>query len=53
MKYVKENIKPGSIILMHPMYDDSDKELQAIEGILKELTNKGYRFVTVNELQEM
>ncbi|MBT2646844.1 polysaccharide deacetylase family protein [Bacillus sp. ISL-34] len=53
VEYVKENIKPGSIILMHPMYDDTGKELQAIEGILQELTNKGYRFVTVNELQEM
>ncbi|UZD45918.1 polysaccharide deacetylase family protein [Peribacillus frigoritolerans] len=53
VKYVKENIKPGSIILMHPMYDDVGKELQAIEGILRELTNEGYTFVTVNELQEM
>ncbi|MED3761766.1 polysaccharide deacetylase family protein [Peribacillus frigoritolerans] len=53
VKYVKENIKPGSIILMHPMYDDTGKELQAIEGILRELTNEGYTFVTVNELQEM
>ncbi|MED3786725.1 polysaccharide deacetylase family protein [Peribacillus frigoritolerans] len=53
VKYVKESIKPGSIILMHPMYDDTGKELQAIEGILRELTNEGYTFVTVNELQEM
>ncbi|MFJ7306357.1 polysaccharide deacetylase family protein [Peribacillus frigoritolerans] len=53
VKYVKENIKLGSIILMHPMYDDTGKELQAIEGILRELTNEGYTFVTVNELQEM
>jgi peptidoglycan/xylan/chitin deacetylase (PgdA/CDA1 family) len=53
VKYVKKNIKPGSIILMHPMYDDTGKELQAIEGILRELTNEGYTFVTVNELQEM
>lgn len=53
VKYVKENIKSGSIILMHPMYDDTGKELQAIEGILRELTNEGYTFVTVNELQEM
>ncbi|MBX9956183.1 polysaccharide deacetylase family protein [Peribacillus simplex] len=53
VKYVKKNIKSGSIILMHPMYDDTGKELQAIEGILRELTNEGYTFVTVNELQEM
>lgn len=52
VNYVKDNIKPGSIILMHPMYDDTGKELQAIEGILQALVNEGYTFVTVNELQE-
>ncbi len=51
INYVMDNIQPGSIILMHPMYDDTGNELQAIEGILQELTNDGYRFVTVNELK--
>ncbi|MBK5443200.1 MULTISPECIES: polysaccharide deacetylase family protein [unclassified Peribacillus] len=51
VNYVKDHIKPGSIILMHPMYDDTGKELQAIEGVLKLLSNEGYTFVTVNELQ--
>ena len=32
---VKNNIKPGSIILMHPMYDDTGQEFQAIEGVLQ------------------
>lgn len=49
--YVKQNIKPGSIILLHPMYDQTGNEQKTIEGILKELTEKGYKFVTVNELQ--
>ncbi|POZ58217.1 Bifunctional xylanase/deacetylase [Lysinibacillus sphaericus] len=49
---VKENIKPGSIILLHPMYDDADKVRQTIEGILQDLSNKGYTFITVNELQD-
>ncbi|KAB7668711.1 polysaccharide deacetylase family protein [Bacillus sp. B1-b2] len=53
VNYVNDNIKPGSIILMHPMYDDTGKELQAIEGILQALVNEGYTFVTVNELQEL
>jgi peptidoglycan-N-acetylglucosamine deacetylase len=53
VKYVKDHIKPGSIILMHPMYDETDKELQAIEGVLLALSNEGYTFVTVNELQEL
>lgn len=52
VKYVTKNIKPGSIILMHPMYDDTGQELQAIEGILQALSKKGYTFVTVNKLQE-
>jgi peptidoglycan-N-acetylglucosamine deacetylase len=52
IKYIKENIQPGSIILMHPWYGDTAEELIAIEGILKFLTDKGYTFVTVNTLQE-
>ena len=42
VNYVTENIKPGSIILMHPMYDDTGNELQAIEGVLQALSNEGY-----------
>ena len=38
VKYVVENIKPGSIILLHPMYDQTGGEIQAIEDILRELT---------------
>lgn len=52
VNYVTENIKPGSIILMHPMYDDTGNELQAIEGVLQALSNEGYTFVSVNKLQE-
>jgi chitin deacetylase len=50
--YVEKNVKPGSIILMHPMYDDTGKELKAIEGILAALSKEGYKFVTVNQLQK-
>ena len=53
VKYVVENVKPGSIILLHPMYDQTGGEIQAIEDILRELTNEGYKFVTVDELQEL
>jgi len=52
VNYVKESVKPGSIILMHPMYDQTGEELKAIEGVLKTLTEEGYTFITVNELQE-
>ncbi|MFJ7663398.1 polysaccharide deacetylase family protein [Lysinibacillus sp. NPDC097162] len=53
VNYVKENVTPGSIILIHPMYDKTDKALETIEGILQELSNEGYTFVTVNELQDL
>lgn len=51
--YVIQHVKPGSIILLHPMYDRTGNELQVVETILDQLTNEGYRFVTVNELQEI
>ncbi|ULT54671.1 polysaccharide deacetylase family protein [Neobacillus drentensis] len=50
---VEKKVKPGSIILIHPMYDKSGEELKTIKGILQSLSNKGYKFVTVNELQKM
>ncbi|WP_201715817.1 polysaccharide deacetylase family protein [Rossellomorea arthrocnemi] len=50
---VKENAKPGSIILLHPMYDKSVDEIQVLEEILAALTKEGYSFVTVNELQKL
>lgn len=53
VNYVKESVNLGSIILMHPMYDETGEEIRAIEGILKTLTEEGYTFITVNELQEL
>ncbi|MER2118891.1 MAG: polysaccharide deacetylase family protein [Solibacillus sp.] len=51
--YVLENVKPGSIILLHPMYDRTGGTSQVVETILRELTNEGYKFVTVDELQSL
>ncbi|WP_166000337.1 polysaccharide deacetylase family protein [Bacillus sp. Cs-700] len=53
IEFVKENVTPGSIILVHAMYDKTGEELKAIEGIIQSLSNKGYKFVTVNELQSL
>jgi peptidoglycan-N-acetylglucosamine deacetylase len=53
LNYIKDHVKPGSIILMHPMYDQTGEELETIEGIVKALSREGYKFITVNELQEM
>lgn len=53
VKYVDKNVKPGSIILVHPMYEESEQALQTIEGIIQSLQEKGYTFVTVDELQKL
>jgi peptidoglycan-N-acetylglucosamine deacetylase len=53
INYVKKNVKPGSIILLHPMYDKTGDEMKTVEGILQTLSKEGYEFITVNELQEM
>ena len=45
-------INPGSIILLHPTYDKIGEELKTIEGILKALSDEGFTFVTINELQK-
>ncbi|UOQ42818.1 polysaccharide deacetylase family protein [Halobacillus salinarum] len=50
LNYVKEKVEPGSIILLHPMYDKN--ELEVVQGILESLSKEGYQFVTVNELQQ-
>lgn len=53
INYIKNNVKSGSIILLHPMYDETGEELKTLEGILKALSEEGYRFITVNELQKL
>ena len=50
---VMKRVKPGSIILLHPMYDHSGEALRTIEGILQSLSKEGFQFVTVNELQQL
>lgn len=50
VQYVLENAKPGSIILLHVMYDSKGTSIGAIKGIAEGLKEKGYDFVTINEL---
>lgn len=44
---VRQNVQDGSIILMHDSYDSS---VRAALAITDELTEKGYDFVTANQL---
>ncbi|WP_434445168.1 polysaccharide deacetylase family protein [Lentzea sp. E54] len=42
--------RPGSIILLHPMYAGRDQSRQALKPIITGLKERGYRFVTVSAL---
>lgn len=46
---VIKNVKNGSIILLHPMYN-TENTLPAIEKIVITLKEEGYTFCTVEEL---
>ncbi len=48
--YVLDRVRPGSIILLHPMYANRGEVLQALPAIIEGLQERGYRFVTVSEL---
>jgi peptidoglycan-N-acetylglucosamine deacetylase len=49
-KYVVDNARPGSIILMHVMYGSRQASMDAVPDILRLLSEKGFRLVTVSEL---
>lgn len=51
-EHVLENVRPGSIVLMHVMYDSRDPSRRALPRILDGLAAQGYRFVTVSELRQ-
>lgn len=50
VEHVVTNVRPGSIILMHVMYDARAASREALGRIIGELQADGYRFVTVSEL---
>ncbi|MGI8385726.1 polysaccharide deacetylase family protein [Robertmurraya sp. P23] len=43
-------IEPGSIILLHVMYESRTKSLDSVAPTIEALKKKGYTFVTVSEL---
>ena len=53
VEHVNNNIQPGSIILLHVMYDNEKrKSLESVKDIVSTLREKGYEFKTVSELLE-
>ncbi|WP_257348362.1 polysaccharide deacetylase family protein [Pseudalkalibacillus decolorationis] len=53
VKHVNENVKPGSIILLHVMYDYEEREsLESVVRIIETLKEEGYSINTVSELLE-
>ena len=47
---VVKQVKPGSIILLHPMYKHTITSRKALPRIITDLRAKGYKFVTVSQL---
>jgi peptidoglycan/xylan/chitin deacetylase (PgdA/CDA1 family) len=52
-QHVLDRVRPGSIIILHIMYDVRETSRQALPAIIDGLHERGYRFVTVSELLEV
>ena len=50
VQHVEERVQPGSIILLHVMYDSRIESRRALPAIIDRLRERGYHFVTVSEL---
>ena len=48
--HISERVHPGSIILLHVMYDQREESRKSLPILIEELRNQGYRFVTIDEL---
>jgi peptidoglycan-N-acetylglucosamine deacetylase len=48
--YVADNVRPGSIVLLHPWGEYGDASRRALPLILEALAAKGYSFTTVSGL---
>jgi peptidoglycan/xylan/chitin deacetylase (PgdA/CDA1 family) len=51
-QHVVNSVKPGSIVLLHVMFNSREASMNAVPEIIQGLKVKGYRFVTVSELLE-
>jgi chitin deacetylase len=50
VEHVLANARPGSIILLHVMYQSRGESRQSVRGIISELKREGYSFKTVSEM---
>ncbi|MGE7948980.1 polysaccharide deacetylase family protein [Lysinibacillus sp. NPDC093688] len=50
---VLKGAKPGSVVLFHDGGGNREQTVRALEKILPELENQGYKFVTISELLEI
>ena len=49
-EYTINHTKPGSIILLHVMYDSRANTMAAVPEIIRGLKQRGFQFVTVQQL---
>lgn len=47
---VLKGVRPGSIVLLHVMFEGREHTMAAVPDIISGLREQGYRFVTVSEL---
>lgn len=50
VRQVLKNVHNGDIVLFHDLQGDCTQTVEALKRILPELTQRGYRFVTVSDL---
>jgi peptidoglycan/xylan/chitin deacetylase (PgdA/CDA1 family) len=50
VRQVLDEVRPGSIVLLHVMYRSREASRSALPGVIQGLKEQGYRFVTVSEL---
>jgi peptidoglycan/xylan/chitin deacetylase (PgdA/CDA1 family) len=50
--FITQNIRPGSIIILHDRGDRGKRTVKTLKNILPKLNSKGYKLVTLSELYE-
>lgn len=48
--HIEAEVSPGSIILLHVMYESREESRKSLPIFIKNLKKRGYKFVTVDEL---